>query len=150
MALVVMPMTLLFRGLAMIGLVAADVPLHPADFLEAGLLALLVTTAGWLGAWAGAGRDPGWVKITDAGLEFKAARNRAVFLPWAGVASARLRLRGPFTRLIVTPAGPEAVFFARTPGRLPRMHRGAFTIEAGLMTPGPATLLAEIDDHRQP
>ena len=148
MALIMVPVVLLIRGLAMVAAVAAGVSLDFSDVVETVLVALLTAAAAGLGAVIGAGSNPGWVRMSADGLEFAAARHRATLLPWAAVASSRLRFAGPFTQLVVTPADPAAVFFARTPGRTPRLRRGAFVIDVGMMTPGRAALLAELNRHR--
>ena len=119
-----------------------------SDVVEAVLIALLTGVAAGIGALLAAGRQLGRVSMSDDGLELAAPRHRAAFLPWAEVASARLRFAGPFTQLVVTPAGPEAVFVADGRGRIPRLRRGALLIEVGVLAPGPAALLAELDRRR--
>jgi hypothetical protein len=147
-ALIMVPVVLLIRGLAMVGVVAAGVSVDLSDVAEAVLVALLTGAAAGAGALIGAGRNPGWVRMSADGLEFAPARHRATLVPWAAVASGRLRFPGPFAQLVVTPSDPRAVFFAQTPGRIPRLRRGAFVIDVGTMTPGPAALLAELNRHR--
>lgn len=144
-ALLALPLFLLIRGLFMVAAVAADLPLDDGDFMEAGLVTLAMTAALGAGTMAGARRHPGWARVSAAGLEFAAPRHRATFLPWDAVASVRLRFAGPYARLVVTPTDPS---FGPGPGRTARLRRGAFVIEAGVMTPGPVALLAAIDQHR--
>jgi hypothetical protein len=147
-ASILLPVTVVIRGLFLVAAVATGISLDFSDYVEALVSVLAMTTAVGLGVLAGAGRNPGRVTMTAAGLEFVSPRHRATFLPWAGIAAARRRFAGPFTQLLVTPAGPEAFFHAQTPGRIPRLRGGAFVIDVGAMTPGPAALLAELNRHR--
>ncbi|MEU8230714.1 hypothetical protein AB0C12_14055 [Actinoplanes sp. NPDC048967] len=147
-ALLVAPAVLLIRGLAMVAAVAVGASLDLGDYVEAGLVTLSTAAAGGLGAVIGAGSNPGWVRVSAAGVEFAPSRHRATFVPAAAIAWARLRFAGPFTQLVVTPTTPEAVACAPTDGRTPRLRRGSFVIDVGLMTPGPAVLLSELTRHR--
>ncbi len=85
------------------------------------------------------------------GIEFAATGRKAVRLPWTAVAAVALRHRGPFTELVVTPADPALAQVLPGPGRRPRTRRRgteiAYLVDVGLMSPGPATLLAEL--HRR-
>lgn len=93
----------------------------------------------------------GWMKSSVYGLEFAATGRRGVHLRWASIAAVGLRRWGPFTELVVTPTDPAAATELPGPGRRPRMLRRrsgpVFLIDVGLMSPGPATLLAEL--HRR-
>lgn len=149
-ALVLVPLIVLIRGLFMVAVVAADVALDFGDFAGTGLFILVLTGAVGAGTMAGARRHPGWARVSAAGLEFAAPQHRATFLPWEAVASVRMRFAGPYAQLVVTPTGPEAASFFPGPGQTARLRRGAFVIEAGTMTPGPAALLAAIDQAAWP
>jgi hypothetical protein len=147
-ALLVAPAVLLIRGVAMVAAVTVGASLDFGDYVEAVLVALSTAGAGGLGAVIGAGSNPGWVRVSAAGLEFAASRHRATFVPAAAIASVRLRFAGPLTQLVVTPTTLEAVVCAPTAGRTPRLRRGSFVIDVGLMTPRPAVLLNELTRHR--
>ncbi len=141
-ALLVAPVMVLLRA----GFMVAGAPAWDStDLLQAGLVAAAAGT----GAVIGVGR-PGWVRVSAEGLEFAAPRHRGTFLPWAAVESARLRFTGPFTQLVVTPTRADAAFVAETSGRVARLRRGAFVVEVGSMTPGPAALLAEVNRRLAP
>lgn len=147
-ALAVATATLLIRGAFMVAVLAVGVSLDPWDFVDAARSALLTAAAGGVGGALVARQQPSWVKVSESGLEFQIRQHRAAFLPWAGVESARLRRAGPFTQLVVTPTGPDMASFAWTPGRMPRLHRGSFVIDVGMLTPGPSALVAEVNRHR--
>jgi hypothetical protein len=93
----------------------------------------------------------GWLHSSMYGIEFAATGRRAVRLPWTAVAAVALRHRGPFTELVVTPTDPALAEELPGPGRRPRIRRRgveiAYLVDVGLMSPGPATLLAEL--HRR-
>jgi hypothetical protein len=93
----------------------------------------------------------GWLHSSMHGIEFAATGRRAVRLPWTAVAGVALRHRGPFTELVVTPADPALAEELPGRGRRPRIRRRgteiAYLVDVGLMSPGPATLLAEL--HRR-
>lgn len=147
-ALIMVLTLLLIRGLFLVAAVAAGASLTFGDFVEAVLVSLAATAAALFGAWVVRRRHRGWVSMSAEGLEFASPRHRATFLPWAGIASVRRRYPGPFTQLLVTPATPDAFFFAPAPGRTPQLRAGELVIDVGMMTPGPAALLAELDHHR--
>lgn len=147
-AMIVGPTILLIRGLAMVAVVAAGIPLDPSDYIEAVLVAVATAAAAGGGALIGAGPRPSWVRTSAAGLELAMSRHRAVFLPWAAVGSVQLRFAGPFTQLVVTPADLNALRLADEPGRMPWLRRGAFFVDVGTMTPGPAALRAEVNRRR--
>ncbi|WP_432842031.1 hypothetical protein [Dactylosporangium sp. CA-092794] len=90
-----------------------------------------------------------WVRVSVAGLEFAATRRQPVFLPWPAVQTVRLRYRGPFTELLVTPTSLDAAAVAPIWAWAPRLHRRsdapAFVVDVGMMTPGPSVLLDELD-----
>jgi hypothetical protein len=138
-------------GLYLLALVALGVELRPADLvavLESLLIVPVVAAGvGILLAWRRLGR----LHSSVHHLEFAATGRRAVCLPWSAVASVGLRHRGVFTELIVTPTSVDAVTVAPGPGLRPRTRRRAgetaFVVDVGLMSPGPATLLAEL--HRR-
>jgi hypothetical protein len=96
-------------------------------------------------------RRLGWLHSSLHGLEFAATGRRAVHLPWSAVSSVALRLRGPFTELVVTPTAAGLAEVLPGPGRRPRARiRGAeisYLVDVGLMSPGPRTLIAEL--HRR-
>ena len=108
------------------------------------MVAALLLTLIW-------GRRGGWVRASAAGLEFAATYQVPAFLPWPAVESIRLRFRGPFTQLLVTPTHPDAAALASVRGRAPRLHRrlgnpaGAYIVDVGMMTPRPRVLLAELN-----
>jgi hypothetical protein len=89
----------------------------------------------------------GWLHSSVHGLDFAATGRRPVHIPWSGVAAVALRHRGPFTELVVTPVAPDFPVVGEGPGRRPRMRRGAYLVDVGLMSPGPDVLLAEL--HRR-
>jgi hypothetical protein len=94
-------------------------------------------------------RRPAWVRVSAAGLEFAATRRQPVFLPWSAIQTVRLRYRGPFTELLVTPTSLDAAAVATIWAWAPRLHRRsdapAFVVDIGMMTPGPSILLDELD-----
>jgi hypothetical protein len=146
--LILVLVILLIRGLAMVAAVAAGASLDFSDYAEAALVTLGTAAAGGGGAMIGVGQNPGWLRMSAEGLEFAPPRHRATFVPWAAVTSARLRFPGPFRQVVLTVADPAAVWYAQTPGRTARLRRGAFVMDVGWMTPGPAALLAELNRHR--
>jgi hypothetical protein len=93
----------------------------------------------------------GWLHSSVHGIEFAATGRKAVSLPWSAVASVGLRRAGPFTELLVVPSATAAATVLPGPGRRPRTrrrgHEVAYLVDVGLMSPGPATLLAEL--HRR-
>jgi hypothetical protein len=102
----------------------------------------------------------GWVRTSEAGLEFAQTSRAPMFLPWPAVRSVRRRFAGPLTRLIVAPTALDAVAADTTLYRRQwaRRRRGVptFFVEVGMMTPGPDQLFAELDrrlairDQRHP
>ncbi|HTJ34856.1 MAG TPA: hypothetical protein VL738_16645 [Dactylosporangium sp.] len=90
-----------------------------------------------------------WVRVSAAGLELAATRRQPVLLPWSAVQTVRLRYRGPFTELLVTPTSLDAAAVAPIWAWAPRLHRRsgapAFVVDVGMLTPGPSVLLAELD-----
>ncbi|GAA4245424.1 hypothetical protein GCM10022255_012740 [Dactylosporangium darangshiense] len=94
-------------------------------------------------------RRPAWVRVSAAGVELAATRRQPVLLPWSAVRAVRLRYRGPFTELLVTPSGLDADAVAPIWAWAPRLHRRsgapAFVVDVGMLTPGPSVLLAELD-----
>jgi hypothetical protein len=89
----------------------------------------------------------GWLHSSVHGLDFAATGRKPVHIPWSGVAAVGLRHRGAFTELVVTPIAPDFPVVGAGPGRRPRMRRGAYLVDVGLMSPGPDVLLAEL--HRR-
>ena len=117
-------------------------------YLEAALIVPVVVAAViLLVAW----RRFGWLHSSMHGLDFAATGRKAVHVPWAGVATVSLRHWGPFTELVVTPVADDFATVLDGPGRRPRKRRrGAevsYLVDVGLMSPGPAVLLAEL--HRR-
>jgi hypothetical protein len=113
-------------------------------YLELALIVPVVFSAlVLLVAW----RRFGWLHSSVHGLDFAATGRRPVHIPWSGVATVGLRHRGPFTELVVTPVAPDFPVAGSGPGRRPRMRRGAYLVDVGLMSPGPDVLLAEL--HRR-
>lgn len=108
---------------------------------------LVATCVIVLAAWNRFGR----LHSSVHGIEFAATGRRAIRLPWSAVAAVALRHRGPFTELVVTPSDPARAEVLPGPGRPPRVRRRgteiAYVVDVGLMSPGPATLLAEL--HRR-
>jgi hypothetical protein len=92
-------------------------------------------------------RRLGWLHSSMHGLDFAATGRRPVHLPWSGVAAVDLCHRGPFTELVVTPVAADFATVGEGSGRRPRVRRGAYLVDVGLMSPGPAVLLAEL--HRR-
>jgi hypothetical protein len=113
-------------------------------YLELALIVPVVFSALiLLVAW----RRFGWLHSSVHGLDFAATGRRPVHIPWSGVGTVGLRHRGPFTELVVTPIAPDFPTVGSGPGRRPRMRRGAYLVDVGLMSPGPDVLLAEL--HRR-
>jgi hypothetical protein len=135
------------RGLYVLVLLAFGIRPTAADIvtIAESLLVVPMVVAGVciLIAWNRLGR----LHSSVHGIEFAATGRRAVRMPWSAVASVALRHRGAFTELVVTPAAAEAVTEVPGPGRRPRRSGDAFIVDVGLMSPGPATLLAEL--HRR-
>ena len=107
------------------------------------VLAALILLAAW--------RRLGWLHSSMHGLDFAATGRRPVHLPWGGVGTVTLRGRGPFTELVVTPVEEDFAEVGDGPGGRPRLRRRggevAYLVDVGLMSPGPAVLLAEL--HRR-
>lgn len=113
-------------------------------YLELALIVPVVFSALiLLVAW----RRFGWLHSSVHGLDFAATGRKPVHIPWSGVATVGLRHRGAFTELVVTPVAPDFPVVGSGPGRRPRMRRGAYLVDVGLMSPGPDVLLAEL--HRR-
>ena len=93
-------------------------------------------------------RHLAWVTVSGRGLELAGTGRDPVFLPWDAVESVDTRFRGPFTDLVVTPTRMEAAQIARRgwnrPRTIVRGGRRSVVVDAGLMRPGPAALLAEL------
>jgi hypothetical protein len=123
---------------------AADIPGIAESLL---VVPVVATSVIILLAW----NRLGWLRSSMYGIEFAATGRRAVRLRWSAVAAVALRHRGPFTELVVTPADPALAEVLPGPGRRPRIRRRgteiAYLVDVGLMSPGPATLLAEL--HRR-
>jgi hypothetical protein len=106
-------------------------------------LAAVVLLAAW--------KRLGWLHSSVHGLDFAATGRKPVHLPWSGIAAVALRRSGPFTELVVTPADADFAVVADGPGRRPRTRRHgdevSYLVDVGLMSPGPAVLLAEL--HRR-
>ena len=142
---------LVCRGLSVLVQVLLGDPPTVGDLVTVAesLLIVPVVTASVviLIAW----RRLGWMKSSVYGLEFAATGRRGVHLRWSSIASVGLRRWGPFTELVVTPTDMAEVTELPGPGRRPRVLRresgSAFVIDVGMMSPGPATLLAEL--HRR-
>jgi hypothetical protein len=94
-------------------------------------------------------RNPGWVRVSAAGVEFAVTGQVPAFLPWPAVQAVSSRLRGPFTQLIVWPTRPDAVTVNPAGSPAPQLHQRfgtpAFVIDVGMMTPQPSVLLAELN-----
>jgi hypothetical protein len=123
---------------------AGDIPGVAESLL---VVPLVATSVIILVAW----NRLGWLHSSVHGIEFAATGRRGVRLPWAAVAAVALRHRGPFTELVVTPTDPSLAEVLPGRGRPPRTRRRgaevAYLVDVGLMSPGPATLLAEL--HRR-
>jgi hypothetical protein len=139
------------RGLSVaVGVLLGDIPtIDDLIGIAESLLIVPVVVASlvMLVAW----NRFGWMKSSVYGLEFAATGRRGVHLRWSAVASVGLRRWGPFTELVLTPTDMAEVTELPGRGRRPRILRRAsgpaFLIDVGLMSPGPATLLAEL--HRR-
>jgi hypothetical protein len=140
---------LVCRGLQLAVLLAFGIRPTAADIatIAENVLVVPVVTASvvMLLAW----NRLGWLNTSVHGLDFAATGRRAVHLPWSQIAAVGLRRRGPFTELVVTPTAMDAATVAPGRGHGPRVRRGrpAFLLDVGLMSPGPAVLLAEL--HRR-
>jgi len=141
---------LVFRGLALLLLMTA-LGIHPtaADIASIAANLLIVPTVGASVVLLVVWNRLGELRSSVHGLDFAATGRRSAHLPWSQVASVGLRHWGPFTELVLTPASMDAVTIAPGKGRAPRVRRDgpAFLIDVGLMSPGPAVLLAEL--HRR-
>jgi hypothetical protein len=95
------------------------------------------------------GRRVGWVRAGDRGLDMADTRRNPVFLPWSAVESVQLHWRGPATELIVTPTSIDAAVIDRVARWRPRVRnrrgRRVFVIDVGMMQPGPAAILDELN-----
>lgn len=140
---------LVFRGLYLLLLTAFGIHPTAADIASTAANLLIVPTVGASVVLLVAWNRLGELRSSVHGLDFAATGRRSAHLPWSEVASIGLRHRGPFTELVVTPASMDAVTIAPGRGRGPRVRRQrpAFLIDVGLMSPGPAVLLAEL--HRR-
>jgi len=140
---------LVFRGLFLLVQMAFGIHPSATDIASTAANLLVVPTVGasviLLAVWNSLGE----LRSSVHGLDFAATGRRSVHLPWSEVASMGLRHWGPFTELVVTPTSLEAATVAPGRGRRPRVRRRgpAFLIDVGLMSPGPAVLLAEL--HRR-
>ena len=147
-ALVFAPVWPLAHGLlAAVTAVSGGSP-HAGDPTEWAITVVVVAMAGGFGAVLGAGNNLAWVRASSAGLEFAATRCQPALLPWSEVRSVRLRLVGPLTELVVTPTSVDAANAAPVSARPPRLRWRAgapeFRVDVGMLTPGPAALLAEL------
>ena len=135
------------RGLYVLVLLACGIYPTAADIVTIAESLLVVPAVGAglciLVAW----QRLGWLHSSVHGLEFAATGRKAIGMPWSAVASVALRHRGVFAELVVTPSSPNAVTVGPGPGRRPRMSRDSYIVDVGLMSPGPAVLLAEL--HRR-
>lgn len=97
-------------------------------------------------------RHPAWVTVSDRGLELAGTGRDPVSVPWSAVEAVSLRWWGPFTELVVTPVSMEQASVSRhgwsRPRTVVRDGDRSFLVDAGLMQPGPAALLAEINRRR--
>jgi hypothetical protein len=148
MAVLIAAVWLLIRGVSLVVAAVRSGDAPDAIDVEVTVVgAVLVPVVVGLIAAFNAGRHGAWVRASAAGLEFAATRQAPAFLPWSAVQSVSLRFRGPFTQLLVTPTHPGAATVALVRGRAPRLHRRAYLVDVGMMTPRPAVLLAEV--HRR-
>jgi hypothetical protein len=135
------------RGLYVLVLLAFGIRPVAADIvtIAESLLVVPMVVAGFciLIAWNRLGR----LRSSVHGLEFAATGRRAMRMPWSAVATVALRHRGAFTALVVTPVSADAATEVPGPGRRPRRSGDSFIVDVGLMSPGPAILLAEL--HRR-
>jgi len=149
MASILLPTMLVLQASSLTIRVAMGRTFGASDLVETVAIAVLGALGGATGALLGMGRSPGWVRASEAGLEFAGSRRAPMFLPWSAIRSVRRRFAGPLTQLVITPTTLDAVSVA--PGRLRAQkawrRRGAssFVVEAGMMTPGPTELLTELD-----
>ena len=89
-----------------------------------------------------------WVRISSGGMELAAHGGDPVLLDWSEIVSARVRRRWLWAVLEVVPVDLDTVRSV-DPGRdLPRVRETdagtAFTVEAGILRPGPTALRAEL------
>lgn len=93
-------------------------------------------------------RHLAWVTVSGRGLELAGTGRDPVYLPWDAVEAVDTRFRGPFTDLVVTPTRMEAAQIAQRGWNRPRTilrgGRRSVVVDAGLMRPGPAEVLAEV------
>lgn len=148
MALVMVALSAVGRGLSILILAAQG------RQFAAGQIAGAVGSTAVFGLAIGTGvgltmRNLGWVRTSEAGLEFASTGFAPMFLPWSAVQSVHRSGFGPFTRLIITPTDPTAVSVLPGPGRMQpdRRRRGfpSYMVDVGLMDPGSAELFAELD-----
>jgi hypothetical protein len=135
------------RGLHVLVLLAVGIRPDAADIVTIAESLLIVPAVGASVCMLVAWQRLGWLHSSVHRLEFAATGRRAVSMPWSAVASVALRHRGVFTELVVTPSSPDAVTVLPGRGRRPRTSRDAYVVDVGLMSPGPAVLLAEL--HRR-
>jgi hypothetical protein len=139
------------RGLYVLVLLAFGIRPTAADITTIAESLLIVPVVAACVVILIAGNRLGWLHSSVHGIEFAATGRRAVALPWHAIASVGLRHAGPFTELIVIPSATEAATVLPGPGRRPRTRRRgneiAYLVDVGVMSPGPATLLAEL--HRR-
>jgi hypothetical protein len=142
---------LVCRGLYLVVLLAFGIRPSAADIAGMASSLLVVPVVGTCVVILIAWRRLGWLHSSVHGIEFAATGRKGVHLSWSAVATVALRHRGPFTELIVTPTDAELATVLAGPGRRPRVRRRgaeiAYLVDVGLMSPGPATLLAEL--HRR-
>jgi hypothetical protein len=110
---------------------------------------------GWTGLWLGgfvvltmalARRNPPWLRLDPAGIEFAATRADPIFIPWTAVSAVAVTGRGPWTVLNVSVADVAAVVHRRRDGRpaappgYPQQSR--FRIALGDLRDGPSVVSA--------
>ncbi len=114
--------------------------------------ALLPATAAGAGffAWQ-IWRRRSWVRISSGGVELAADGGDPILLDWSEIISARIRRRGLWAVLDVVPADPDTVHSTDSHRDLPRMRDTAdgtaFTVQVGVLQPGPTALRTALARH---
>jgi hypothetical protein len=96
-------------------------------------------------------RRPTWIWVSSIGIEMVFRGGDPVLLAWSEIDAARVRRRGPFAVVNVVPADLYLVRCVLPSRDLPPIRNtaagAAFTIDVGLLRPGPDALRGALARH---